>query len=319
MITSNQKQWQHQTKYLQWGVGAVLFLLVITLVSFAGYYYQDRYVHVGDLSPVERDIAHMEQVIRDDPQNPEARATLAEYYLNRGMYQEATEQTNQVLALYPEHEGSLLVAGVAYTRLDQPRVALEPLEQFVALRKDRPTAKTDTILEMAYYFLGESYMKLDKPVAAISVLQEALVINRFDADALYQLGLAYQDTNQPKQALDVYHQAVRLVPNFTEAYRGMIESYSTLGQADYVAYARGMEALTLEDYETAQTHLKYVSQIQPEFAPVFLGLALAYEKTGQMDAALVAAQRAIQLAPDDFAAQQAFGRIERAPINVEEQ
>ena len=99
---------------------------------------------------------------------------------------------------------------------------------------------------------GESYVKLNQPAEAIPVLEAALVINRTDADALYQLGLAYQASGQPQTALERYHQAVRLVPDFVQVYQGMIESYSALGQPHPVAYARGMEAFCLQDYEAAQ-------------------------------------------------------------------
>ncbi len=100
------------------------------------------------------------------------------------------------------------------------------------------------------------------------------------------------------------------MPNFTEAYSGMIESYTALNQPDYVAYARGMQALTLQDYKTAQTHLEYTTEALPDFSPAFLGLSLTYEKLNQLEAALSTIERALELNPDDFAAQQTFGRIQ---------
>ncbi|RME45350.1 MAG: tetratricopeptide repeat protein [Caldilineae bacterium] len=298
------------TKTLQRTIWLVGIVLVLVVLSFGGYYYWDRYIHLGDKSPLEVDIAHLEQAIRDDPQNPDARVALAEYYLTKGMYPDAIEQANQVLNAYPDNQGAMLVAGVAAVRMNKPEEALEPLEKFVALRKDGPMANTDTALETAYYFLGESYMALDRPQDAIPVLEGALVINRTDADALYLLGQAYQATGRPEDALQQYQKAVRLVPDFTEAYTAMIEAYSTLNQEDYVAYARGMQAFTLKDYQTARTHLEYATNALPDFAPAFLGLALTYEKLGQPQAALQAVDRALDLDPTDFAAQQAYGRLQ---------
>jgi tetratricopeptide (TPR) repeat protein len=237
---------------------------------------------------------------------------LAEYYLRRGEFSEALDQTNQVLSQYPEHEGALLASGVIHVRLDQPETALDSLERFVELRKDKPMAGTDTVLETAYYFLGESYVKLNRPTEAISALEAALVINPADADALYQLGLAYQASSQPEVALKYYHQAVRFVPNFTEAYNSMIESYSILEQPDYVVYAGGMQAFCLQDYETAQIYLESAAQALPDFAPAFLGLGLAREKVGELQAALTAIQRALELDPGNYAAQHAHGRIQAA-------
>jgi len=289
-----------------------LVALVASSVLFGGYYYWDRYVRLGDKSPLELGIESLEQAIHEDPQNPEARVALAQHYIEQGLYQKALDQTNQVLGVYPEDEGALLVAGISYVRLKQPEAALDPLEKFVALRKEQSMAKVDTYLETAYYFLGESYMNLNRPDEAIPVLEAALTINRTDADAHYQLGLAYQANGQPEAALERYQQAVLFVPDFTEAYSGMIESYSALDQPDYVAYARGMQAFTLKEYGAAQTHLEHATQALPDFAPAFLGLALTYEKMGELEAALTAIQRTLDLSPDDFAAQQIQGRLKAA-------
>ena len=170
--------------------------------------------------------------------------------------------------------------------------------------------QADPALEAAYYFLGESYLKLNRPGESIAALEAALLISPIDADALYQLGQAYQATGQSERALEKYHQAVRLVPDFTEAYSEMIVSCEALGWLDYAAYARGMQAFSTQDYGLAQTHLEQASRALPDFAPAFLGLGLAYEATGQLEAARSAVERAIELKPDDFATQQAFGRIQ---------
>jgi len=298
------------TQNLQRAIWIVLAVLIAVIVAFIGYYVWDRYVHLGDRSPIDVGVANLEKAIRDDPQNVEARVALAESYLSGGQVKKALEQANQVLTNYPENHGALLIAGVAYVRLDQPEAALAPLEKFVALRRDGPMAKADTALEAAYYFLGESYMKLDRPAEAILVLEAALVISPADADALYQAGLAYQASGQPEAALERYHRAVRLVPDFAEAYSGMVQAYTDTGQSDYKGYAQGMEAFSLGDYKSALSHLEGATQALPEFAPAFLGLGLTYEKTGQLEAAESAIVRALELDPHDFAAQQALGRIQ---------
>ncbi len=297
---------------LQRAVVIAATAVITSVLLFGGYYYWDRYVRLGDKSPIELNIEHLEQAIREDPQDPDRRAAFAEYYLGKEMYAEALDQAGQVLSNYPDHNGALLVSGIAYVRLDKPADAVAPLEKFVSLRKDQPMANADTALETAYYFLGECYLKLGRPADALAALDAALVITPTDADALYQAGLAHQALGQPEQALERYHKAVRLVPDFTEAYTAMIESYTALNKPDYAAYARGMQAFSLKDYKTAQTHLEFATQALPDFAPAHLGLGLTYEKTGQLDLALNAVKRAMELDPNDFAAQQAYGRIEAA-------
>ncbi len=297
------------TKTLQRAVWLTAAAVAIVLAAFIGYYVWDRYIHLGDKSPLELNIEHIEQAVRDDPENPDARVALAETYLTAGQYEQALDQANQVLALYPDNDKALLIAGIAHVRLNQPQAAIEPLERFTTLRQDLPMAQSDMALEAAYYFLGESYVKLERYADAIPALEAALRISATDADALYQLGLAYQDSGQPEAALEQYQKAVRLVPNFAEAYQAMGQSYTALGKPDYATYAQGMEAFSHKDYETAARHLEQATRALPDFAPAFLGLGLTYERMGRLDEALAAIEQAMALDADDFATQQALGRI----------
>ncbi len=304
------KQLLNDEKMLRRMVVWLAVAVGVVFLTFGGYYYWDRYIRLGDQSPIERDIAALEEAVREDPQDPDRRVALAEYYLGKGMYQDALQQATQVLQAYPDNDRAMLVQGIAYVRMQEYEQAVEPLTAFIDVRKDSPMAATDIALETAYYFLGESYLMLNRPQEAIAPLEAAIKIERTDADALYQLGVAYLQTDQPEAALQYLERAVRLVPDFTEAYSAMIDLYDTLGQADYVAYARGMQAFSVGDYETAKTHLEYAAQALPDFAPAYVGLAMAYERLGDLQSALQAAEHAVQLAPDDFSAQQTYGRIQ---------
>ncbi len=314
MKQASQKRTSLSNKALTRAITIVVVLLVLVAGGFGGYYYWDRYMHAGDKSPLELDIEHMEQAIRDDPQNPDTRVALAQFYLAKGMMPEALDQANQVLNAFPDNEGALLTAGIANVRMGYYQEATDPLKKFIDARKDSPMANADTALEAAYYFLGESYLELNNPADAIPNLEGALGITPTDADALYQLGQAYQATGEPEKALEQYHKAVRLVPDFVDAYTGMIESYSSLNQPEYVAFARGMQAFSMKDFNTAQIHLERVVETLPDFAPAFLGLGLTYEKLGMYDQALTMLGKSIELNPDDFAAQQSYARVQ-ATVN----
>jgi len=300
------------TRAIQRITWITLVALIASVALFAGYYIWDRYVHPDDRSPAERNIESMEQVIRQDPQNVDARVAVAEQYLAAAQYTKALEQAQEVLSLYSDNAGALLIAGIAQTRLGNPDAALGHLGKFVALHQGRPMAKADLALEAAYYFSGESHLQLNQPAKAIAVLEAALAISPTDADALYQLGLAYQANGQSELGLEQFQKAVRFVPDFAQAYHGMAASYSALGQSSGVTYAQGMELFSLRDYRNAQTHLESTVKALPDFAPAHLGLALTYEKRGQLELALAAIQRALELSPNEFAIQQAHGRIQAA-------
>ena len=308
---------QTSTQTIQRAFWIVLALLLVILASFTGYYIWDRYAHTEGQTPAELDVVRLETAVHQQPQDPDLRVVLAESYLQVERYEQALEQADQVLRQEPDHAGANLIAGIAYLRLDRPEEALAPLHRFVSWRKDGPMARTDTALEAAYYFLGESYLSLGRPADAIQPLEAALLISPVDADALYQLGLAYHGAARPDLAVLKYQDAVRFVPDFTEAYQAMVDSYSALNQPDHVTYARGMVAFSQQDYKKAVTQLERATEALPGFAPAFLGLGLAYEYVGNLQSALAAIQRALELNPGDFAAQQALGRIQSMTGNPE--
>ncbi|MFQ5421405.1 MAG: tetratricopeptide repeat protein, partial [Anaerolineae bacterium] len=235
---------------------------------------------------------------------------LAQYYFENGAYEDVIAQTDQILAAYPDNQDAQFLLGMAYVQEGQTAVAIEPLSQFVEVRRQSPMASTDTVLETALYFLGTAYLEQSQPEEAISIFKEALVINHTDADAMFQLGQAYTLTGQHDLAVEQYHNAVRFVPDFTEAYQGMMASYSAQNDTAHVAYARGMEAFSLKDYETARTHLQSATESLTDFAPAYVGLGLALEQLGDYQGAAASLEQALAIDPENFMASNALGRIQ---------
>ena len=170
-------------------------------------------------------------------------------------------------------------------------------------------AHVDKALEAAYFYLGRSYLTADRPAEAVDALEAAMAISPVDADAMYQAGLAYQALGDYEQALVVFERATAFVPDFTEVYAAMAAGYSEVGDDERKRYAEAMQLYSLDDHEAALPELIAVSEALPEFAPGFLGLALAQEKVGDVASGIAAAERALELRPDYVAAQQTLGRL----------
>ena len=300
------------TNQLQRIVVLAAATLVVMLVSFGVYYYNDRYVRSGDVSPISQSINELEEAVRADPQNMDLRLALAENYLLNQNYDKAIEQAVQVLQTDPNKDGAYLILGVAYSSMEQYQPAIEPLKKFIEIHEAQPMANVDNALETALYYLGDCYMKLNQPQDAIPQFTRALQINRTDADAFYKLGDAYRLTSQHEQAIQSYESAVLFVPNFTEAYQGMVDSFTAQGKKDYAAYARGMVAYSVKDYDTAVAEMEPLANVLTDFAPLHLGLGLSYEGLGDLLSAKVSVLKALELDPENFAAQQALGRIDAA-------
>lgn len=286
--------------------------LVLATISFGSYYYKDRFSSPdgNDISPSEQSVMELEKAVKTDPQNPDLRLSLAEAYLTSGNYESAILQAQEVIKTAPEKDGALFILGLAHASLQQHDQAIVSLTKFAEIREQSEMANVDQLLETALYFLGESYLQTGKPQDAIAPLSRALEINRTDADAMYKLATAYQQTDQYAEAITYYEKATLFVPDFAEVYAGMAESYDALGQADKAGYARGMLAYSVEDFETARQELEQAIKGIPDYAPVFVGLALTYEKLGDLPKAKSAVEAALLIDPNNFMAQQLLGRIE---------
>lgn len=290
-------------------------LMIVIGTLFGAFYYWDRYVHTGTISPNEIELSKLEDLVRENPNDPAARVSLIQYYYTNGMFKEAKEQVEQVLEVYPEYESALYLAGMTNMQLGDSRSAVPSLVKFIDLRHKKPVSLKDRYLETALYYLGVSYIQLGEPEQAVSSLTEVLTLNQMDADAMYQLGLAYAMNGQHQKAIEQYSNAVRFVPDFAEAYTGMIESYSDLGLRNFEVYAQGMREFSNRDYKTALTHLEEAASTLENFNPVFLGLGLTFEQLGNFEDAQLNLIRALEINPDDFAAAQAMGRIQNLFAN----
>ncbi len=292
---------------LVWVMGGVL---VVLLVVFCAYYYWDRYIHVGDMSPVELGINHLERAVQENPDDPGMRLSLIQHYLEDKDYSAALELAQQMLSAYPDNEGALFLTGMAYTKLASHEEAVNYLKKFADMRRNPIDPQMDKVLEASLYFLGKNYLALNNTPAAIQALSEAIAIDPTDADAKYLLGLAYAGAEQHKLAIQNYEDAVRFVPTFPEAYHGMVESYSALSMSAYVLYAQGMEAYSNQEYSYASQYLIQAVEGLPQYAPAFLGLALTYERLGENQMALESLQRSLELDPGNVLANNTLERIQ---------
>ncbi|MBI2504807.1 MAG: tetratricopeptide repeat protein [Candidatus Latescibacteria bacterium] len=65
-------------------------------------------------------------------------------------------------------------------------------------------------------------------------------------------------------------------------------------------YKSGMGKFVRQDFAGAIEEFKKAVELDPQYGDVHQSMAHAYEKLGDLDAALAAAQQAAQCSPDDF-------------------
>lgn len=295
-------------RLLSLAIRITALLLVLAVVGVGIYWYQIHYVH-SSVSVEDRDALILEDQIRQQPNDTELRVALANLYLEKGHLDDAISQAEQVLRISRDNQGALLALGEAQRLKGEMAQAASSFSKIVDLNVDNPMAMSNLRLALAYQSLGGIYMAQGRAANAEAQYRRSLEIDRGSADTLRLLGNALASQGKLDEAVQSYTQAVRLVPDFREAYADMEQAYGSKGDADRAAYAEGMTDLVDGRFSLAVDKLSQAAKALPGASEVHLGLAMTYEKQGQRTRALDEYREAARLDGTSIAAKQGLGRL----------
>ena len=169
---------------------------------------------------------------------------------------------------------------------------------------------------------------------AIGFYRKALAEFPDNPSALTSLGLALLETGQFKEALATYHKAAKISPDDPIPIEKCAEIFERLGQIDDAVAQRQASAqiyLQRKDAQKAIENWTHIARLTPEFLPARSRLALTYErmgrvkeavyeylsiasilqKSGKIDRATEAVQRAIRISPGNPEATKAIRNLQR--------
>ena len=308
MMGIKQGEWNKADRLLLRAIAVVAALLLVVGLGLTVAYYWQRYYH-PTVAVVDRDIAAVEEQIHRQPQDVALRLSAAYLYVEKGRFDEAINQGQAVLQVSPDDFRALQLIGMAYLSKQDRAQAITYFERAVALNKDNPMAKASRQLASLHFYLGRAYLEDSRVDEAIGELSAAVDSDSTNADALQLLGDALLAKGDSAGAIGPYQRALRLVPDFGEAYGGLARAYDLAGDAAGAGYARAMVAYSQGDNEQALGQLQGLLGQWGEHAELRLGLAMAYERGGQRDQALGEYREAVRLAPDSIAAQRGASRL----------
>ena len=226
------------------------------------------------------------------------RINLALLYLDNGQYKKAESELLAVLDRDKNYNDALYSLGFLYIKTEEYQKAIEPFLTIVELNKDNPLRLINRQLEAVYYYLGIAYHELGSYQEAIDSLNEALLIDKTDADAWYLLGNVYRDMEDYDSAIDSYKQSLRFVPEFKEVYQELVVCYENSGNADLANYAKAMVDYCNGLTDSAIEQLERINTTGNHYAEVYLGLGMSYEKEGEIQLAISAYEYALELESD---------------------
>jgi tetratricopeptide (TPR) repeat protein len=140
--------------------------------------------------------AHFQQVLKEQPQNPQAIYYLGQVRLGLGKFAEAIDSFRKVISLRPSDAAVRLDLALALIKAERIQEAIGELAQVKAELFDRASF---------HYYVGYCNYRLGKIREALTPLQKAQQLDQgFAAAAGYYLGLAHYRLGETKQALQQF-------------------------------------------------------------------------------------------------------------------
>ena len=214
-------------------------------------------------------------------QQGEASRNLGEEYYKQGEYTVALREFLKAEKLYPDDPILNDDLGLTYRAKGRPDLAIKHFKKALELKPDYAPARNN---------LGTAYMDKKEWDTAIGqfkqITEDLLYIT--PQYPLANLGLAYYNKGEYKNAVKYYQEALELEPNFINALLG-------LGRT-YIAMGKGSEAVA-----ALETGVKNY----PQIAQLHFALGKAYTLSRNYKKAFDAFQKVIELVPDTPLARQA--------------
>ena len=271
--------------------------VVLLVAAATGYYLYDHYF-VRVASPLDEATRALEDQVRQSPNDPWFRVQVAQAYVRQGRVADGIEQYQEALKLHADWQPALLGMADAELQRNHDAAAESTYRRIAELNADNELRYANTDLQEVYYRLGVFASRAGRHEEAVHWAQEALQVDRTEADALFLLGSNYEALGQANEAADAFRQAVQFDPGFREAFAAVERLAAARGDPEEAAYANAMGLLAGGDVDGAQKGFLQILQTAPENAEAYQGLGLAYARQGQRDAAATAFRAALDRKPD---------------------
>lgn len=276
--------------WLDWTI-RILGVLAISALLYLGYTIWQGERQARETSISARAIDNLEEAVKADPNNVQARVLLGDALRDTRSYSKAIEQYQAALDIDPESSGALAGLGIVAMAQGEWQTASGYWESAIDILREVPMAEADLRLERAYYYYGLTLIELVEYEEAVGYFKEALRIKKSDAGTHYALSVAYgrlESFGKQKEELEA---ALAFVPSMPEA------NYD-LG---LLVLAEGDEARAAELFRTSadnapgraepRTELEKLGTFEERFAAAQAAFSADKER------ALAEARVALALAP----------------------
>lgn len=223
-----------------------------------------------------------------DPNSKEARLKMAQLFLILRNYDATFRTINELLSLDDYNPRAYFIRAIAFLEKGDTAKAVGDLMRSV---------DQDQLYYDAYMQLGELFSLRNDPLAE-GYLMNALRVKPDNAEALYLLGMYYQNGEQFEKALQTYQRLHLVAPGFRNApfNQGYI----------YLVY--------LTDFPKAIESFTDAIRIDSSYADAFFNRGYAYELNDQPDMAYQDYKTTLKLDVNNPRAVEGLNRLDRLGI-----
>lgn len=197
-------------KQIEFKKALVIFAACVVIVITAGIiigrvFFWDKYDVVN---PVDKDIAYLNNVVKQSPQNEKVLVELGWLYYRKGDYEKAVKTLTQAISLNKLDPAAHFNLGQVYQEVKLLAKAEAEYQKSAELDQDS---------KVAYYALGKLYFTEEKWDESITQLLVAVKKDPVSADNYYLLGQAYEKKGDKAEAKAAYRKVLDRVPDHSEA------------------------------------------------------------------------------------------------------
>jgi len=257
------------------------------------------------------------EVLRQDPDFPEAHTKLSYVLYRAGNGEEALREAKAALSLTPQNAEAFKNAGLALYLLGKADAALAQYKEALRLKPDYTFVHLDIALVL--------HAKHDLD-GAIGEYKKAIALDPNASDVHYDLAISLGEKGEWDAAIREYREAKKLDPH---SFAARMNLSSALIHANLypqaVAELRELEVMapdsamchqalghalhTTSDFKGAEKEYRKAAQLDPSDPDILLGLGAVYEDQKQYDAALDAYRRAERLDEGSSHTHRNIGRV----------